>query len=107
MKVELNKSKQSREQQSSEYQRQKEQSDIQHQQLIAELKIAREQDRQMLLQDFHTQKDSWHTEKDSEQRALRETFRTEVSKMDERMRERADKDAKVSACIIHARIMVD
>jgi len=93
----LNRSKQLREQQSAEYQRQREQSELLNQQQLAEMKISREQDRQTLLQDLHMQKDSWQAEKDTEQRALRETYRTEVSRMDDRMRERADADAKVSA----------
>ena len=94
--AELNRSKQLREKQLKEFQRQNDEVNRAHEQQIAELKMKHEQDCAALLQDFHAEKELWQSERDAEVKSLRDAFHGDLAESDMRAKDRAERDLKVS-----------
>ncbi|CAH1794459.1 unnamed protein product [Owenia fusiformis] len=92
--ADLNRSKQVREKQAREFSKQTEELRQKHQQEIAELRLMFEQEKSQLIHNSKTERDQIQTEREQEVDGVRETLKEELRQLDERSRERQERDAQ-------------
>ncbi|XP_052772842.1 centrosomal protein of 112 kDa-like isoform X2 [Mya arenaria] len=99
--ADLNKSKQAREKQAKEFNRQMEEEKSLHNREIMEVKMSYEQEKSNMLKDFHVQKEFIHGEHEKEVENLKSLHQQEVRDLEKRMHARQEKDAKKVAALEH------
>jgi hypothetical protein len=93
--AELNRTKQSRERQARDWERQREDMLRVHAEQITELKIKLEMEKARQTEDLHAQSELLNAGKAKEMANLRDALQADIVDVERRARERMEKDAKV------------
>jgi hypothetical protein len=93
--AELNRTKQSRDRQVRDWERQREEMLRVHAEQITELKIKLEMEKARQAEDLHVQSELLNAEKAKEMANLRDALQADIVDVERRARERVEKDAKV------------
>lgn len=93
--ADLNRSKQSHDRQARDWERQRDEMLRVHAEQTTELKIKLEMEKARQVEDMHAQSQLNKAEKAKELADIREAFQADIYDVEQRARERMDKDAKV------------
>ncbi|KAK2149001.1 hypothetical protein LSH36_472g02048 [Paralvinella palmiformis] len=97
----LHRSKQIREKQAKEAQRQLDELKYQNSKVMAEKQLQYEQEKSALLREFNMEKEVWQSEKEQELESLKETMKAKIFTAEKREHERQEQDATMIAELEH------